>query len=58
MAGLVDRVSGGLEVTLRAFCWKARGGGGRLRHATGAENKEKRNEEKKKQEEKLREEKI
>ena len=31
----VNEVLGGLEVPLRAFCCKARGGGGRLRHATG-----------------------
>jgi hypothetical protein len=34
MVGLVDRLVGGLEVPLRAFCCKAKGGGGRLRHAT------------------------
>jgi len=34
MVVLVNRLVGGLEVPLRAFCWKARGGGGRLRHAT------------------------
>jgi len=50
MVGLVDRLVGGLEVPLRAFCWKARGGGGRLRHA--AERGER--EEKKKQEDKIR----
>ena len=32
--------SRGLEVHLRAFCWKARGGGGRLRQATAREEKE------------------
>jgi|GEM_PF-3131301 len=31
---------GGYEVHLRAFCCKARGGGGRLRHATGRMKKE------------------
>jgi len=34
MVVLVNMLVGGLEVPLRAFCWKARGGGGRLRHAT------------------------
>ena len=52
-----DEVSRGSEVPLRAFCCKARGGGGHLRHATEIEDKEKRKEEKK-QEEKIREEKI
>jgi len=33
MVGLFNRLVGGLEVPLGAFCWKARGGGGRLRHA-------------------------
>ena len=42
MVGLVNSLLGGLEVPLRAFCWKARGGGGRLRHATETEDKEKR----------------
>lgn len=28
MVELVDRLVGGLEAPLRAFCWKARGGGG------------------------------
>ena len=36
----VNEVLGGLEVPLRAFCCKARGGGGRLRHATGRVKKE------------------
>ena len=53
MGGLVNGLVGGLEVPLGAFCWKARGGGGRLRHATETEDKEKRKEEKKKQEEKI-----
>ena len=48
MGGLVNGLVGGLEVPLGAFCWKARGGGGRLRHATETEDKEKRKEEKKK----------
>ena len=39
MVGLVNRLVGGLEVPLRAFCWKARGGGGRLRQATAREEK-------------------
>ena len=34
MVELVNRLLGRLKVPLRAFCWKARGGGGRLRHAT------------------------
>ena len=55
MVELVNRLLGRSKVPLRAFCWKARGGGGRLRHATETENKEKRKEEKKKQEEKIRE---
>lgn len=33
MVGLANGVVEGLEVPLRAFCCKARGGGGRLRHA-------------------------
>jgi len=47
--------SRGLEVPLGAFCWKARGGGGRLRQATGRREEK---EEEKKQEKKIREEKI
>ena len=39
MVGLVNRLVGGLEVPLRAFCWKARGGGGRLRQVTAREEK-------------------
>jgi len=35
-----DKVSGGLEVHLRAFCGKEKGGGGRLRQATAREEKE------------------
>ena len=34
MVELVNMLLGRLKVPLRAFCWKARGGGGRLRHAT------------------------
>jgi len=34
MEELVEGLVRGLEVPLRAFCCKARGGGGRLRHAT------------------------
>ena len=34
MSRVNDKVSRDLEVPLRAFCWKARDGGGRLRHAT------------------------
>ena len=30
MVGLVNRLVGGLEVPLRAFCWKARGVAERL----------------------------
>ena len=33
MVGLVNGVVEGLKVPLRAFCCKARGGGGRLRQA-------------------------
>ena len=54
MVGLVNGVVEGLKVPCRAFCWKARGGGGRLRHATAREEKE----EEKKQEKKIRVEKI
>jgi hypothetical protein len=39
MVGPVDRLVRGLEVHLRAFCCKARGGGGRLRHATETKDK-------------------
>ena len=35
-----DRAFRGLKVRLRAFCCKARGGGGRLRHATERMKKE------------------
>jgi len=38
MVGLIDGLVGGLEVPLREFYWKARGGGGRLRHATEIED--------------------
>ena len=41
---LIGERSRGLEVPLRAFCCKARGGGGRLRHATGRMKKEKKQE--------------
>ena len=34
MSRVNDKDSRGLEVGLRAFCWKATGGGGRLRQAT------------------------
>ena len=34
MSRVNDKVSRGLEVPLRALWCKARGGGGRLRHAT------------------------
>ena len=44
MVGLVNRLSGVLEVPLEAFCCKARGGGSRLRHATGTDDKERRKE--------------
>jgi hypothetical protein len=44
MVELIRRLLGVLEVPLRAFCGKARGGGGRLRHATETEDKEKRKE--------------
>ena len=40
MVGLVNRLLGSLKVPCRAFCWKARGGGARLRHATAREEKE------------------
>jgi len=39
MVGLVDRLVGGLEVPLRAFCCKSTGGGGRLRQATARDEK-------------------
>ena len=39
-----NEASWGCEVPLKAFCCKARGGGGRLRHATGREKKEKKQE--------------
>jgi len=42
--GVVDGLARGLEVHLRGFCCKARGGGGRLRHATKIEKKEKKQE--------------
>jgi len=41
MVELVNRLLGRLKVPLRAFCWKARGGGGRLRHATEIGKQEK-----------------
>lgn len=44
MIGAVKRLTRGLEVPLTAFCCKARGGGGRLRHATKIEKKEKKQE--------------
>jgi hypothetical protein len=44
MVGLVNGPVGGLKVPLRAFCCKARGGGGRLRQATETGKKEKRQE--------------
>jgi len=37
MPGVNDKGSDGSEVPLRGFCCKARGGGGRLRHATARE---------------------
>ena len=40
MEELAEGLAGGLEVPLRAFCCKARGGDGRLRHATGRMKKE------------------
>jgi len=40
----VEGLVRGSEVPLRAFCCKARGGGGRLRHATVREKKEKKQE--------------
>jgi len=42
MYSMNDKVSRALEVPLRAFCFKARGGGGRLRQATDTEGKKKR----------------
>jgi len=54
MPGVDDRFARGLKVPLRALWCKARGGGGRLRHATAREEKE----EEKKQEKKIRVEKI
>ena len=44
MSRVNDKVSRGLEVPLRAFCCKARGGGGPLRHATEIVKKEKKQE--------------
>jgi len=44
MVGMINRLLGVLKVPLKAFCWKARGGGGRLRHATDTEGKKKRRE--------------
>jgi hypothetical protein len=41
MVGVVDGLARGLEVHLRGFCCKARGGGGRLRQATERGKKEK-----------------
>jgi len=38
MVGLFKGLLRGLKVHLRAFCCKARGGGGRLRHAPHREN--------------------
>ena len=52
MFEVIGRLVGGLEVPLKAFCCKARGGGGRLRQATETEDKEKRKEEKKRREDK------
>jgi len=40
MEELIEGLLGGLEVPLRAFCCKARGGGGRLRHAIDGMKKE------------------
>ena len=37
-----DKVSRGLEVPMRAFCGRAKGGGGRLRQATAREEKRRR----------------
>ena len=44
MSRVNDKVSRGLEVLLRALWCKARGGGGRLRHATEIVKKEKKQE--------------
>ncbi len=44
MVAVDERSLGGLKVELRAFCCKARGGGGRLRHATERVKKEKKQE--------------
>jgi len=44
MSRVNDKVSRGLEVPLRALWCKARGGGGRLRHATEIVKKEKKQE--------------
>lgn len=41
MVGVLNRLTRGLEMGLRGFCCKARGGGGRLRHATETRKKEK-----------------
>ena len=43
--GVNDKVSEGLKVHVRALCCKARGGGGRLRHAAERVKKEKKQEE-------------
>ena len=39
MFEVIGRLVGGLEVPLKAFCCKVRGGGGRLRHAGKARGK-------------------
>jgi hypothetical protein len=44
MSGVDDRFARGLKVPLRALWGKARGGGGRLRHATSMGKKEKKQE--------------
>jgi len=58
MVELVNRLLGRLKVPLRAFCWKARGGGGRLRHATAGEDKSREGKRRERRREEAREEKI
>jgi hypothetical protein len=42
LVGMVNKLVGGLEMNLREFYWKARGGGGRLRQATAREEDKRR----------------
>jgi hypothetical protein len=54
LVGMVNKLVGGLEINLREFYWKARGGGGRLRQATARDEKrrERRTEEAREEERK------